>query len=476
MAAKMTLNAENLESLGAKRLAEFLMDISGGDAAAKRWLRLELAGAQGPGDAAREIRKRLATIARTRSFVDWDRCDALVDDLTWQLRAIVKHVSGPDPAEALDLLWRFMALANPVLDRCHYSNREVRHTFDDACEALGKVAETAATDPSALADQTFRALQGNNYCQYDDLIEVLAPALGQVGLDHLKDRMTAALDEAATRPEQEDREETGWASSGPTHADGTVMDLYVIESALKQIADAQGDVDAYIALHDEKTRGTPPIAVAIAQRLLASGRTDEALKALDAVEDIQPGWGGFNWEDTRIAVLEALGRAADAQAIRWSCFEQALSIEHLRAHLKRLPDFEDVEAEERAIAHVTAHPDVHEALAFLIWWPALDRAASMVLQRSDEIDGDYYELLTPAADALAGKHPLAATLALRAMIDFILTQTKSTRYKHAARHLADCKGLADSIDGFAGFEPHDAYAARLKKEHGGKRLFWSRVS
>jgi hypothetical protein len=34
------------------------------------------------------------------------------------------------------------------------------------------------------------------------------------------------------------------------------------------------------------------------------------------------------------------------------------------------------------------------------------------------LDEDHYETLTPAADALAGKHPLAAMLVLRAMVDF----------------------------------------------------------
>jgi len=40
MTAKTTLNTKNLESLGAARLAELLVKISGGDAAAKRLLRL----------------------------------------------------------------------------------------------------------------------------------------------------------------------------------------------------------------------------------------------------------------------------------------------------------------------------------------------------------------------------------------------------------------------------------------------------
>jgi hypothetical protein len=45
MASKKTLNAKNLEALGAERLAELLIEISSGSAAAKRRLRLELAGA-----------------------------------------------------------------------------------------------------------------------------------------------------------------------------------------------------------------------------------------------------------------------------------------------------------------------------------------------------------------------------------------------------------------------------------------------
>jgi len=61
---KKALNAKNLEALGAERLAELLIEIGAGDAAAKRRLRLELAGAESPAEAAREIRKRLSAITR----------------------------------------------------------------------------------------------------------------------------------------------------------------------------------------------------------------------------------------------------------------------------------------------------------------------------------------------------------------------------------------------------------------------------
>ena len=110
-----------------------------------------------------------------------------------------------------------------------------------------------------------------------------------------------------------------------------------------------------------------------------------------------------------------------------------------------------------------------------IAWPALDRAASLVIRRAAELDGDHFEILTPAANALAGKHPLAATLVLRSMIDFALAQIRSSRYRHAARHLMECASLASSIRDFGSFETHEAYATRLRGEHGRKSSFWSLI-
>jgi hypothetical protein len=65
--------------------------------------------------------------------------------------------------------------------------------------------------------------------------------------------------------------------------------------------------------------------------------------------------------------------------------------------LKPRPGSSNREVLAGLIERVTFH-----ALSFLVRWPALDRAASLVLQRWDELDGDHYEILTHATDALAG--------------------------------------------------------------------------
>lgn len=181
----------------------------------------------------------------------------------------------------------------------------------------------------------------------------------------------------------------------------------------------------------------------------------------------------MEWEQVRIDVLEARGRLDEAKAFRWTCFERSLSAVHLRAYLKRLPGFDDVEAEERALSHALVFPSVHQALMFLVSWPALDRAAQLVLTRWEELDGNHYEILGPGADALEARHPLAATVLRRSMIDFSLDKARATRYRHAARHLLQCESLTREIADYGPFEAHDAYLERLRTKHGRKTSFWS---
>ncbi len=481
MASKKTLNVKNLEALGAERLAKLLIEISTGNAVAKRRLRMELAGAQSPEELAKEVRKRLTTIARSSSFVDWQGVRALVEDLETQRRAIVDTIAKADSKEAFDLLWRFMALAQSVFARCDDSSGTVISVFHEACNDIGDVSMEAKADPEWLADQVFESLVINDYGQFDDLISVLVPTLGQQGLEHLKQRMIDLSNQPMQRPVEKDRVKIGWSSSGPIYADEMAERSRVstVRLALMQIADAQGDVDAFIGQYDEESRRVPRIAAEIARRLLAAGRAGEAWQTIEATVHRQRssgGWPDFEWEDARIDVLEMLGRTDDAQAARWGCFERSLSSSHLRAYLKRLPDFDDVEAEEKALDYAQGSQNLLQALSFLVSWPALERAASLVLHCPGDLDGDHYEILTPAADALAGKHPLAATLLLRAMIDFSLTKSRSSRYKHAARHLLECSSLSSAIDDFGAFEAHDAYEARLRREHGRKSSFWSRIS
>jgi hypothetical protein len=262
----------------------------------------------------------------------------------------------------------------------------------------------------------------------------------------------------------------------------------VVRSALQALADGQSDVDAYIALVPPEERRMPHQGAEIGRRLLAAGRAADAIAALERARPKQSAKAARDddfhliglaaddaWEATYIEALEATDRQDEAQRLRWAAFEERLSADRLRAYLKRLPDFDDVEAEERAIKHALGFRSFAVALNFFTEWPDQARAAELVLARASEIDGNRYYLLDPAARLIEGKHPLAATLLRRAMIEDTLDSAKSARYKHAARHLLECRSLLAGVENFETFEAHEVFVSRLRVKHGRKTGFWSQV-
>ena len=171
---------------------------------------------------------------------------------------------------------------------------------------------------------------------------------------------------------------------------------------------------------------------------MAAGRAEEALKATEAAEhgeDRDPAWRRFEWEDARIDALEALGRSYEAGEIRWSCFERSLSAHYLRAYLKRLPDFDDMEAEKKALDHVQRFHNRIAALSFLVFWPALDRASGLVIEQAANLAGAFHDILIPTANALTG---------IRKLTDYTL----SLAFSHEAKPLKLRRAAIDNLPRF----------------------------
>ncbi len=477
MATGKTLNAANLETLGAARLAQLLLEISAGDAAARRRLRLALAGSAGPAATVREVAKRLASLAAATSFVDWNKVKPLLAELQALHHAIRDFVAPADPREAFELLWRLVGCAEPVLARCDDGDERLVGRFRDAARDLGPLAQRAGLEPDGLARRAFEVLRRNERDVWSDLVPILAPQLGAPGLGLMKGLVESWQAEPVVVPPERERKVIGWSTGGKIYADQLQAHhrKHVASSVLRQIAEALGDVDSYIAQFDAGARKAPRVAAEIARRLLKTGRPQDALDALEAAT-VRPDGMPAEWEQARIATLETLGRPEEAQAYRWQRVLAALDATHLRAYLAKLPDFEDFEAEQRAMEHALGHGDVHRALHFLIEWPDLHRASQLVLGRIRELDGGQYELLGPAAERLEVKHPLAATLLRRAMIDSTLAAFRASRYGDAARHLHECANLAARVAEFGDAPDHSAYEKALRADHGREAAFWQGVA
>ena len=182
-------------------------------------------------------------------------------------------------------MWQYMGIANSTLDRCHDYAGSVVDVFRAAAD-LGDIACAARPDPHELADRAFEALTQNTHGQYDGLIGALTPALGQHGLERLKQRMIEFSNTPLAELPDAHRPRPPWPFSELADADEAAdrRRLRTASAALKDIADAQGDVDAFIGQHDDDDMKRPKVATGIARRLLTAGRAEEALKVTEAAK------------------------------------------------------------------------------------------------------------------------------------------------------------------------------------------------
>ena len=447
--SRKTVTAANLADLGAERLAEILVEVAEAQPTIKRRLRMELAGEVGPEDLASEIGKRLAAIETRRSRVHWRKYKEFVRDLSLQRAMITGKMAQQKPALALEFLWRFLDMAEGVLRLTKDEKGEVEAVFLGAVEDIGPIAVAARGSTTALAERAFQALETDEDEIFVRLVAILLPALDAEGIARLRQLLEAAIARRG-RPKP------------------------ALRAAVQALADAQGDVDGFIATITASEALQPWTGAQIASRLTAAGRAPEALAALKrsappAFADVARSQARVvasapslkAWEDAYLDALEADGQADAAQAVRWSAFEQRLSADRLRAYLKRLPDFDDVVAEDRAMAFVAGFKSFPAALRFFLARPALSQASALVLARSEEIDGDDYDGLEAAALALEGRYPLAASLLYRAMISRTLRFSRRDRFADAERWIAELGTLAPQIAEFGDFETHSDFVGRV---------------
>ena len=477
--SKKTLNKQNLERLGKEKLAELVMELVQGSAALQRRARMELSAAQGPKEIAADVRKRLASLRRAKSWIDWRKQRALVKDLDGLLDMIENKIAPHDANEAFELSWMFLAVAPALYERTDDSNGAIGDVMSFAVRLIEKTAPEVQLDAEVLAERILDAVVAAGYGEFDGIIPATTPILGNVGLEHLK-KITNAW--AETPPQEHELERyRSWGIGSTTPEEIVERNRKSTSSIiLADIADAQGDVDAYMARYSEEQLTYGTIAPDVARRLLDAGRVEEAMQIVLNSHEAEKGGSHRIFHNDLDAVyeecLEKLGQTDELKQHLWDTFTRTLMESVLRKYLKRLPDFDDIDAEERALDFAEQYPYLGTAISFLLKWPAPARAAKIIEARADELDGNSYYTMTEAADALEAEYPLAATLMRRSMIDDTLNGAKHKRYRYAAKHLAECATSDDAITDYGNFPSHEQFVATLKAVHSRKHGFWGLVS
>jgi hypothetical protein len=440
------LTAEEVERLGARRLAEIVVKHCYRDEGLLQKVRIALA-ASAPGDAlVNTLAGEIDAVRVDRRFYGYRESSTLAHELDRIREGITAELLLVHPRAAAELLGRLIRLDANVFERSDDSDGVIGDAVAEAVADCGRAwATVAERDPKMLAAEVLDLFTTDDYGARSKVIIAFAAALGPVGLDELE---RLAHERLGHRPAGE----------------------HELAIALENIADARGDVDGYIAAR--RLAGTEATAVKeIIDRLVAAGRLEEALHWAERPD--APALEG-NIARLKVDILDRLGRTEDAQTVRWSIFATSLSSDILAEYLGRLPETATGEARQMAIAVARGHPDVHRALPLLADL-APDIAVELVHRRLPEIRGDAYYVLRPVAERLAETDPLAAILLYREMADAVLRHRQSLQYDYAVQDLIAAERLVPNVEDWLGHLSQEAYRRRVATEHRQKRAFWQKM-
>jgi hypothetical protein len=112
---------------------------------------------------------------------------------------------------------------------------------------------------------------------------------------------------------------------------------------------------------------------------------------------------------------------------------------------------------------------------FLISIGKVDEAEEYLLNRADQLNGNYYSSLLSLAEALeVDNRYLVASLIYRSLLISILERGYTKAYPHGVRYLKKLDKLAASVSDWKEFNYHEVFKDYIHQNHGRKHSFWSK--
>jgi hypothetical protein len=417
-----------------------------------------------PSAAAKALQRRIGAIRSGRRFVAYADTRDVAAEMATIVEDIRFDVLPRDAEKAAALAEKLFCLDQVIFDRADDSDGLIADELRAACvlwlDAAAAVRSTNADRDTNLLAVLYEFYQANDYGVREPLLEQAHRLLRE---DELR-----AL---ATRFE----EDAGRTMDA--HKAGKIEHHRVFASSC-----AMGLVAR--ALRDPKL---------YEQSVLVHSPEPNSLQANDIAEQYlacDDGAGALRWlgvpcgENAQFERLHLMDRAYELLRdrerqieIRRELYRRAPGIYSYRALEEILPVAERGAFRARACqdARASSHVAAAAELLFALEEPAV--AEQLIIERSGELDGRNYVLLTTLVKtAKANGRLLGAALIWRALIDAILTRGYAKAYGHAARYLIELREVSASIEDYRGHPSHDAYERGLRLAHGRKASFWGRVS
>ncbi|MFH1679803.1 MAG: DUF6880 family protein [Candidatus Eisenbacteria bacterium] len=406
-----------------------------------------------PTEKVRRVRAGIAGLKRMRRFVDYRESFALARKLEALLGDL--NLAADDPRTGVELVAAFYETDEKVLGNCDDSSGSVGDIYRIAAADLFVRYATACEEKRRLADLLWRLIGKDDYGVRDVLL----------------DRAVAYLPEELLR----ELIFRAWSEARKEEDEFRARRRYMfVESLARQLKDP--------ATYEKARRASwpklgPAACYDIAEVYLEAGDTGTALSWVNRVPKGEA-FQADRRDDLLLALYTKTGEQSERDTVARRIFRGSRSgeaLDELIAILGEARRAEVIHEESRLIAGAE-ELSIGDAF-FLVECGLLDEAASYLLDRADQLDGEYYAGVLPLCKVMEkDERFLVASLIYRALLDSILARGISKHYTHGVRYLRKLDALAPKVEDWKRFAPHDVYAAALRKDHARKSAFWKRYA
>jgi len=395
------------------------------------------------------FREKLSSLKHARYFVDWREALSFSRELEALLQDLKAGVS--DPLTGVELVSAFYETDRSVFDNCDDSSGHVSGVYDFDAKELFVEYASQCKDKEKVADIILALQQDDGYGVRGILIDCVAEFLPETTIRS----MITQLQQLVDNEKDEYRKR---------------HNFHLIESLARQIKDAELFAKTRIASWRELT---PAAHIDIASVYLESGDVHTAhswLKKIPTDDTSQE----YEREKLLLQIYKQLGDDQELAALLHKQLKAYRSTEQLQALLNVIGE------DKRDDVILTETVEIRKSLRFvardaefLTSIGKIDEAETYLLDRADQIDGDFYLSLLPLAQTMdTEERSLAATVIYRSLLTSILGRGYTKAYSYGAQYLKKLDTLAASISDWGHFETHDLFKDRIYEAHKRKRSFW----
>lgn len=441
---------QKLLDLGPEVLVDALLELAAQSDRASDFVERLIAS---PKENIQRFKEKLSSLKRSRRFIDWRESSGFARELEILVQDFKAGIT--DPITGVELVAAFYETDESVFERCDDSSGSIGDVFRHDAKELFVEYASRCSDKEKVAEIILKLNRIDNYGVRDALINCAGECLPESVIRTMIDKFQELADQNNDE-------------NGKRHH------LMMIESMARQIKDAKLFEKTRIASWGKLSTAA---FIDIARVYLQSGDVEAAYSRLKKISEEET-FQAYERDQLLLEIYKKQGDNKKLTELLYQKFKHYHSTETLQELLEVVGNDKRDEIVSDEVALILESSVLLESDAgFLISLGKISEAEEYLLNRSDQLNGNYYGKLLDLAEVMASEsRNLAASLIYRSLLVSILERGYTKAYLHGIRYLKKLDKLAVSIINWKGFINHEAFKDQMVQAHGRKRSFWSKYN